>query len=347
MMIKVSVIIPIYNSSSYMRKCLDSVIASTLKEIEIIAVDDCSQDNSVDILREYEKRYPETFRVIRMEKNGRQGAARNAGMKVAQGEYLAFVDSDDFIEANMLEKLYLAAKEKDADCCGGDYYFSKTTGEELERVDYVSFTPKENREMHRKYLQSYGMFWARIYKNSFCRQNDINFPEGIFYEDAYFNFFAALLMNKVVKVDEPFYHYTVREDSTMRQRNALHQYEKIQIPNLIFDKCETICGEGGGYNRSSFEIQYRFLNFHVATLIYTCFGQFDKPDINRIREIKASIRARMPKYKKSEAYRALSAEYKWYLNRLMFSPRYVKWCHRHNTWAYISAIKRKLSKKKS
>ena len=112
-MVKVSVIIPVYNVEPYLKQCMDSVVGQTLKDIEIICVDDGSTDNSLDILREYAA---EDSRIqIIEQKNAGAGAARNNGMRYATGKYLSFLDSDDFFEPRMLEKAYDLAEKDQAD----------------------------------------------------------------------------------------------------------------------------------------------------------------------------------------------------------------------------------------
>ena len=112
-MIKVSVIVPVYNTEEYLEKCLNSLINQTLKEIEIICVNDGSTDNSGKILKQYAKRYPQV-KVIEQQ-NLKQGAARNNGVKTATGEYIGYVDSDDWVDLDYFEKLYNTAKKYDSD----------------------------------------------------------------------------------------------------------------------------------------------------------------------------------------------------------------------------------------
>lgn len=108
--VKVSVIIPVYNSEAYLKECLDSVVHQTLQDIEIICVDDGSTDASMDILQKYAQK-DERFRILEQQHLG-GGAARNLGLKEAEGEYLSFLDSDDYFELDMLQKIYLRCKEK-------------------------------------------------------------------------------------------------------------------------------------------------------------------------------------------------------------------------------------------
>ena len=110
-MIKVSVIVPVWNVEKYLEKCLDSLVNQTLKEIEIIVVNDESPDNSQKIIDKYVKKYPKKIKAL-SQKNGGQGSARNHGLKYATGEYIGYVDSDDYIEKNMYELMYNKAKKK-------------------------------------------------------------------------------------------------------------------------------------------------------------------------------------------------------------------------------------------
>ena len=122
---KVSVILPVYNVSDYLRQCMDSIVGQTLKDIEIICVDDGSTDDSLAILKEYEAK-DQRVKVIQ-QANAGAGAARNKGLEIATGEYLSFLDSDDFVDVNMYEQLYLKAKAKDIDVvyCNCNIYKDK------------------------------------------------------------------------------------------------------------------------------------------------------------------------------------------------------------------------------
>ena len=114
LMSKVSVIIPVYNVEPYLEKCLDSLINQTLKDIEIICINDCSTDNSLNILEQF-KNKDERIKLINLKENKGAAAARNEGLKIAKGEYLGFVDPDDYVDLNFYEELYKKAKQDDAD----------------------------------------------------------------------------------------------------------------------------------------------------------------------------------------------------------------------------------------
>lgn len=128
--IKTSIIIPIYNVDRYLYKCLESCVNQSLSGIEVIAIDDCSTDGSASIIDEFERRYPSILKRFKTPCNSRQGAARNIGIKNAQGEYLCFVDGDDYIDSTMCEDLYSVAKENNADAVFCDGYMCRGDNKE-------------------------------------------------------------------------------------------------------------------------------------------------------------------------------------------------------------------------
>ena len=187
-MIKVTIIVPVHNSAGYLSKCVESLLAQTLQEIEIILVDDASTDTSRELMQGFAAR-SEKVRCLYLDENIRQGGARNRGMEIARGEYIAFVDSDDFIEPDMCEALYEAAGG--ADMCGADYWIDRDGALEDVRLNYgdgTEMTPQKRET----FLSGCGYFWSRIYRRAFLEQHRLQFPENVYYEDAYFNFMSHL-----------------------------------------------------------------------------------------------------------------------------------------------------------
>ena len=119
-MIKISIIIPVYNTEKYLKKCLDSIINQTLKSLEIICIDDCSTDNCLHILKEYQLK-DNRIKIIEQKENKGQGVARNLGLNIAEGKYIMFLDPDDWLELNALEILYKKSKETNADIIHFNY----------------------------------------------------------------------------------------------------------------------------------------------------------------------------------------------------------------------------------
>ena len=211
---KISVIVPVYNTEKYLRKCLDSIINQTFRDIEIICVDDCSPDNSRDILREYENRYPDLLHCIYLEKNVRQGGARNRGIKAAAGDYILFVDSDDYIEKNLCEKLYCSAAANGADAVIYDYIVegdAKSTyvsalGHQLNGSANIEKTILAD-EVAMCYA------WNKLWKKELIDQLECAFPEGMIYEDIAVTYVWLFKAEKINYVNKGLYYYVSREDS--------------------------------------------------------------------------------------------------------------------------------------
>ena len=204
---KISVIVPVYNVAPYLARCLDSLVGQTMSDIEIICIDDKSTDNSLEILREYERK-DKRIHVIALDKNSGVATARNAGIEAARGEYLGFVDSDDYIDADFYEKLYAAAQKENADIARGNVKITKYDGTNI--IDH--------HEIHN--IQKYGkwyfswQWWCAIYRAEMVTQNDIRFPAEISNgEDTVFLYTCIGYSNLIAIVPGTYYHYIRREGS--------------------------------------------------------------------------------------------------------------------------------------
>ena len=205
--VKVSVIVPVYNVAPYLARCLDSLVGQTLHDIEIICIDDKSTDNSLEILRRYAKQ-DKRVRVIALEQNSGVSTARNAGIDAARGEYLGFVDSDDFVDTDFYEKLYMAAHAADADMARCGYKETLTNGKTTTYDGIVYDVQAKGKWacMHQA--------WCAIYRTKMMRQNKIKFPTHINYaEDLLFLTQAVAEANDVVGITGTYYHYVRRNDS--------------------------------------------------------------------------------------------------------------------------------------
>lgn len=223
---KISVIIPVYNVEPYLRKCLDSICNQTLKDIEIICIDDCSTDNSLAILQEYAKK-DKRFVVKHFENKQNAAIARNEGMKLAQGEYCSFIDSDDFIDLDFYERLYGLASKNHADLSKGNSKVFYLDG----KVDISSY----NRLIPQNKMSFLGCWWSAIYKRNFLKANNILFPEECpKAQDIVFLNRCLLATSKIVLCDDTYYNYIRRDnslDSDMlcesKLRSALTAFELI------------------------------------------------------------------------------------------------------------------------
>ncbi len=197
--IKISIIVPIYNVEKYLEKCLDSISNQNFQDIEIICVDDGSPDNSIEILNKYVSK-DDRIKIVR-KKNGGLGAARKTGLEHASGEYIWFVDSDDWISENSLEKLYENATSNNSDVVMFDIYrYDENTDEYVEldlnsldkyftndNIDFLNFSFSLN-DIRPFFLNKSFAAWMKLYKHSFLNKyDDFYFPEHLLYEDIPFH----------------------------------------------------------------------------------------------------------------------------------------------------------------
>lgn len=233
---KVSVIIPVYNVEQYLRECLDSVVNQTLKDIEIICVNDGSTDNSLSILEEYAAN-DKRIKVIDLKTNIKQGGARNRGLDIAQSDYIMFVDSDDYIEFNTLEKFYNAIIKNNCDIVISYFInFSSDTSEKSQKLcsqmEIYQNKHKKNTGLYHfdKNFNDYIVGpVAKLYKKSIIDKYNIRFPENLIQEDEAFFWFYFSTINTIYYLNEPFYHRRIHIASTMYKR----KYEYSGVMDMI------------------------------------------------------------------------------------------------------------------
>lgn len=240
---QLSIIVPVYNMAAEkkLEYCLDSLVAQTLADYEIIAVDDCSTDESWDILKNYEKRFPEKFRALHLEENKHQGGAKNAGLKTAQGEWIGFIDSDDWITPDMYERLIERAKSTGADLVGCDYCL---TSEHSMKVGQVVHNNKAGQtgvlddEKRRSLILDGGSLVVKIFRRSMILDNELWFPEHIFYEDNALGNSYLVLANHFEYIEEPLYYYYQHGSSTVHTISEKRCEDRCEAGRLMLDEAE-------------------------------------------------------------------------------------------------------------
>ena len=229
----VSIIVPVYNTEPFLKKCIESILAQTYPNFELILVDDGSTDNSPSICDSYLAK--EQVLVIHKQ-NGGLSSARNAGLDIAQGKYIYFVDSDDYIEPNLLETTVSLMEEKNLDCVSFGTLNETPDGQVLEKIQFIPreiwiHSEEERLEFLLKYLLNYRFGWEvcnSIYRSDIIRSNNLRFINErlIFAEDMLFSFHYWLYAHSCMVISDLFYHYVLRGDSLMgasKKRNVLPQ----------------------------------------------------------------------------------------------------------------------------
>lgn len=232
--ITVSIIIPVYNAVSYIHKCLSSLLNQSIKNYEIICVNDASTDETLSVLGDYARRYSNIV-VINHQKNKRQGGARNTGIRAAKGLYIGFVDSDDWVEESMYKELYEEAVKYDLDIVDTDYDIINAKGEVLNKCHiFTNDIHNEVVECNRRRLVTMGgSVWGKIYKRTFLLKNNLYFPENLFYEDNCFVPLVYAQMKSYSYIRQCNYHYFVNTDSTTKKKNSSYLYDRFEIANLL------------------------------------------------------------------------------------------------------------------
>ena len=227
----ISIIVPVYNIEKYLQKCIKSIINQTYKNIEIILVDDGSKDNSGKICDEF-KQIDNRIKVIHKE-NGGLSDARNAGLKIAKGEYIGFVDSDDYIAQDMFETLYKLAKENNADISIVSFY-EIYNGKVIGVRDFKSLEEMDKIEAMKELLidtkiQSYA--WNKLFKKELFE--NIEFPTNKNFEDIATTLLLFEKANKVMLLEDPKYYYVRRDNSIIGTRNYKTYKDYLDV---IYDK---------------------------------------------------------------------------------------------------------------
>ena len=297
----ISIIIPCYNVEKYIDRCFGSLLTQTIgfDKLEIIMIDDCSTDNTWDKLTAIEASYPESVMIIHCDENGHQGRARNIGLQYASAPYVGYVDSDDWIEPDMYEKLYekMVTHNCDIVMCqnwrdtafSGQALAPKLTGEE-DRMFEIDTVEK------RKIFIACGSIgygaWDKLFTRKFLIQNDIFFPEGLAYED---HFFATLLYfyaKKVYILEERLYHYYVNPASTVLSPNATHHFNILTVDKMMWAECE----KRGFLIDYRKEVEYQFLTLCYLAAMKMISLRLTEVPYDFFLELKEETLKRVPDY---------------------------------------------------
>ena len=300
---KISIIVPCYNVATLVPRCMNSLLNQTigLENLEIILVNDASTDTTLEVLLEYEKQYPNNIIVINLEKNVRQGGARNIGMQYATAEYIAFVDADDWVELNMYERLYMKSLAYDCDivsCC-----YTRDTDEGIVG-DYPKyedcFVICENIEARKRIMMANlgGGICSKFYKKRFIIENDIMFPENLAYEDNYWSALERLYVKRIYIMGDYLYHYYMNFNSTMTTKNAVHHLDRLTIEIMKVE----LYKEKDMFNLYHDQIEANFLSLFYVNTLHILFTRFDVLPVETLLFLQRKTIELFPKYKENKLF---------------------------------------------
>lgn len=284
---KVSVIIPVYNTKDYIKQCLDSVLQQTIDEIEILVVDDGSTDGSTDIIKEYVERYPEKINAF-FKPNGGQADARNLALLHAKGEYLGFVDSDDWIDCTMYEEMFQKAKEEEADiviCDTMDHY--------PEREVYHHASQFENK------FTVTPSACNKIFRREFV--GDKKFPSGLWYEDFEFTTKSLMLTEKISVIHKSFYHCHCREVSTMANNNSEKNLDML----IVLEHLTNFVDENCLQENHRDTLEYLHIEHVLISTINRLQLQKNKNKRYVINTMRKTVKQRYPKFYRDRVFKEM------------------------------------------
>ena len=275
---KISVIIPCYNVKDMVSECLDSIVAQTigLEHLEIILVDDASTDETVSVLKKYEEKYPDNIMLVLCEKNGRQGTARNIGLSYATGDFISFVDSDDWIHPDMYKVLVDIMNKNECDVAQFRYMETKDKPEEMSRVidniDYRIVDYSCNRK--EKLLNSQILnesCTTKLYRKSLIDCANVRYAEGVAYEEPMFTYPMKFYVNKAAVTETKLYYYRYNEKGTMlsymNNPSTMVQHLQVQL-NVYLTMLQS-----DFFNEYKDEIDLYFIHSFYAETFYFMAGR--------------------------------------------------------------------------
>ena len=303
-MTKVSVIVPVYNGEKYIEKCLHSLINQTLKDIEIIVIDDGSKDNTNKILQKYK----EKIKIIK-QKNLGVATARNKGLEIAIGEYIYFVDSDDWIEKDTLEKLYSKAIDNNYDCVMCNFWYindnKKWPGVVTNKKDILNINDKKD-----YMIKMFPVIWNKIYKKEKILK--FKFKNGVWAEDVEYLYRIISNIDNIGIVEDKLYYYYQRESSESRLYDK-RVYDYINNFNGIIEFYK----KNNLYDEYKLELEYCYVRYLYATFIKRATYLNDKEDYYvAIDTAIKNVKKNFPHYRKNKYfYQSLKGFYLLIFNK--------------------------------
>lgn len=300
---KLSVIVPVYNMAAdgKLEYCLNSLVNQTISDYEIIAVDDCSTDNSLEILRSYEKKYPGRFYVIASPVNKKQGGAKNLGLKKAGGEWIGFIDSDDWITPDFYEKLLRRAEETGADMVGCDYHL---TGEHSMKIGQIVHNNKASqagvldKDKYRSLILDSGSLVVKIYRRHIILDYPNRFPENIFYEDNAISNSWMLRAKHFEYIEEPLYYYYQHDTSTVHTITKKRCEDRMEAARVMVKEAKEFAFLDEYYP----EIESSFTTLFYVNTLFSYMAGVKKKEFGFVKALGKEMKETFPGFMENKYY---------------------------------------------
>lgn len=302
-MLDLSVIVPVYNMAKdgNLDYCINSLVQQTLMSMEIIAVDDASTDNSLEILREFEKRYPGRVKAIASPENRRQGGARNLGLSVAQGRYIGFMDADDWVVEDLYERMVALAKSSGADVVGTDMcrvYEHTMVATQREACNLLSQTGVLDHEKRKDYLLHPGPLGTKIYAREIFFEKEFHFPEHMSYEDNATFVEIGMRMKHFEHIPEANVFYYQHGDSTTHSVDMKKCLDRMEAMRIMMGYAR----ENGALEEFRDVVEYQFSNLFYRNTLFSYMQGDMKKELHFIKEIGEEMVTTFPDFRQNPYY---------------------------------------------
>lgn len=295
MEIKISVIVPVYNTEKYLQRCLKSIIEQNLEEIEIIIINDKSTDNSLKIIIEYMK-LDSRIILINKEKNEGLSNARNNGIEIARGKYIVHIDSDDWIEQNYFKDLYETAMINHADIIISDYFKDFDDGRIFYKIDQNKNKKIEKiQAIENIFIKNYPCIWSKLIKRELYIKNNIIHPSGISLgEDLAVVPKLFYYSDKIIKLNKAYLHYIQHNNSITKKKNLkkiFDIYSVLKELEKFFEDKNIFLGNEFKFfqlNNLYFS-EYDLENYEYTEILDYYLETIKKIKLNKIVSIKLKI----------------------------------------------------------
>lgn len=343
---KLSIIVPVYNMAAdgKLEYCLDSLVGQTITDYEIIAVDDCSTDDSYKILQAYQEKYPDRFRAVHSAVNQKQGGAKNIGMSLAQGEWIGFIDSDDWVTKDFYERLIGRGEETGADMVGCDYHLTSEHSMAIGQVVHNN-RPEQtgilDEEKYRSLILDGGSLVVKVYRREIVIDHPGRFPTGIFYEDNALANSWMLRATHFEYIEEPLYYYYQHGASTVHTISVKRCEDRMEAGRIMLQEAQ----EYGYLEKYRPELEFSFTTLFYVNTLFT-YMQGIRPVKNSfVRKLGQEMLEAFPDFQKNLYYQErIGAEEKKLVKMQMKSTLWFI-CYYKLLWAYRN-LRKSLQMKK-
>ncbi|MBQ1849181.1 MAG: glycosyltransferase [Lachnospiraceae bacterium] len=297
---KLSVIVPVYNTAAdgNLEYCINSLVHQSLQDMEVVAVDDCSTDNSLQILRRFEKEYPGRVKVVASPENRRQGGARNLGLKAAEGEYIGFMDSDDWMMPDLYERMVARAEETGADVVATDMclvYEHTMTPTERYACNDMSQVGVLDHEKRKQLILKSGPLGTKIYHRDIFFSKEFQFPEHMSYEDNATSVEIVMRMKHFEYIPEPTVFYYQHDNSTTHFITQKKLDDRMEAARIMLRYAK----ENGAFEEFHDEIEYLYGVLFYRNTLFIYMQSNMKMSVKFLDKLRDETLAIFPKFREN------------------------------------------------